>query len=60
MSTGRRDESPQSRYLGRSPTIDEQKSLNMAESLNMRAIEADGQNFEECNWYEMRPTGDQP
>ena len=36
---------------GRSPTIEDQKSLNMAESLNARAMEADGQVFEEANWY---------
>ena len=50
-------ESPESRYQGRSPTIEEQKSLNMAESLNMRAMEADGQVAEECNWYELRCNG---
>lgn len=31
----------------------------MAESLNMRAMEADGQ-YEESNWYELRPLGTQP
>ena len=39
---------------------EEQKSLNMAESLNMRAMEADGQSLEEGNWYELRPNGTQP
>ena len=46
--------------FGRSPTVEEQKSLNMAESLNLRAMEADGHNMEECNWYELRPEGTQP
>ena len=45
---------------GRSPTLEEAKSLNMAESLNLRAIEADGQNLDEVNWYELRPDGVQP
>ena len=46
--------SPDSK-IGRSPTLEEQKSLVMAESLNMRAMEADGHSSEECNWYELRP-----
>ncbi len=50
--------SPESRFA-RSPTIEEQKSINMAESLNLRAMEADGQ-VEESNWYELRPVGYQP
>ena len=50
--------SPESRF-GRSPTLEEEKSINMAESLNMRAMEADGQ-IEESNWYELRPAGYQP
>ena len=37
--------------------MEEMKSINMAESLNMRAIEADGQQLEESNWYELRPAG---
>ena len=45
---------------GRSPNIEEQKSLNMAESLNLRAMEADGRNLEDVNWYELRPVGVQP
>ena len=45
---------------GRSPNIEEQKSLNMAESLNLRAMEADGRNYEDVNWYELRPVGVQP
>ena len=33
----------------------------MAESLNMRAMEADGTNgLEDSNWYELRPDGMQP
>ena len=32
----------------------------MAESLNMRAMEADGNGYEESNWYELRPQGPQP
>ena len=46
--------------LPRSPTMEEQKSLNMAESLNMRAMEADGSNMDEVNWYELRASGFQP
>ena len=46
--------------LPRSPTMEEQKSLNMAESLNMRAQEADGSNLEDVNWYELRAAGFQP
>ena len=56
---GRNGGSPTSK-AARSPTIEEQKSINMAESLNMRAMEADGKAFEESNWYELRPTGSQP
>jgi len=41
MMIGRSQQHSPDRF-GRSPTIEEQKSLNMAESLNMRAIEADG------------------
>ena len=41
----------------RSPTLEEQKSINMAESLNARARDADGKNFDEVNWYELRPHG---
>ena len=44
----------------RSPTFEEMKSINMAESLNMRAMEADGNGFEDSNWYELRPVGPQP
>ena len=51
--------SPESR-VARSPTLEEMKSINMAESLNMRALEADGQQMEESNWYELRPAGPQP
>ena len=32
----------------------------MADSLNIRAMEADGQNLDEANWYELRPDGVQP
>ena len=46
--------------IPRSPTLEEMKSINMAESLNMRAMEADGNGFEESNWYELRPHGPQP
>lgn len=59
INVDRNNQSPESKF-GRSPTIEEQKSLNMAESLNMRAMEADGQALEECNWYELRPAGPQP
>ena len=45
---------------GRSLNIEEQKSLNMADSLNLRAMEADGRNLEDVNWYELRPVGVQP
>ena len=51
--------SPDSKF-GRSPTLEEMKSIHMAESLNMRAMEADGQTIEESNWYELRPSGNQP
>jgi len=51
--------SPSSKFA-RSPTLEEKKSINMAESLNMRAMEADGKAYEESNWYELRPGGQQP
>ena len=60
MSIGGRSSQHSPDRLGRSPTLEEQKSLNMADSLNMRAIEADGQNLDDANWYELRPDGIQP
>ena len=59
MSAGRSSHNSPDRH-GRSPTVEEQKSLNMAESLNLRAMEADGQRDEDMNWYELRPEGIAP
>ena len=56
MEARRNTNSPESK-VGRSPTLEEMKSINMAESLNMRAMEADGNGLEESNWYELRPEG---
>ena len=60
VETKRSQDSPNNKWGSRSPTLEEQKSLNMAESLNARAMEADGQNREEYNWYELRAHGQIP